>query len=101
MIIEITDSNFKQFAEDKLVVLFTSPWCSGCRKVEPFMASFAVKYGGIKFGSLDISLNPQTPARLGILSLPSIVAFKNGTEFERITGEPTKHELENLIRDMA
>jgi thioredoxin 1 len=100
MLREITDNTIDELSINKLVVLFTSPWCSGCKKVEPFMEHLSVMYSEIVFGSMDISKNPETPAKMGVLSLPTVIAFKAGTEFERISGEPTKHELERLLKDL-
>jgi thiol-disulfide isomerase/thioredoxin len=101
MLNKITDKNFDELSKNKVIVLFTSPWCSGCRKVEPFLKELSVKHPDIVFGELDISSNSITPARLGVLTLPTVVAYKDGSEFERIAGEPSRHELEHLIRDMA
>ena len=101
MLKEITDKNIDELLKNKLVILFTSPWCSGCKKVEPFLEALAVIYPDIFFGELNISANPLTPAKIGVLSLPTVVAFKNGAEFERIAGEPTRHELERLLKDLA
>jgi thioredoxin 1 len=101
MLREITDKNIDELSNRKLIVLFTSPWCSGCKKVEPFLEALAVMHPDISFGEIDISANPLTPAKMGVLSLPTVVAFKDGAEFERIAGEPTRHELERLLKDMA
>jgi thioredoxin 1 len=100
MLKEITDKNIDELSKNKAVVLFTSPWCSGCKKVEPFLKELSARHPEIVFGELDISSNSITPARLGVLSLPTVVAFKDGSEFERIAGEPTRHEIEHLIRDL-
>ncbi len=101
MLREITDNNIDELAKSKLVVLFTSPWCSGCKKVEPFMEHLSLIYPETVFGGMDISKNTRTPSIMGVLSLPTVIAFKDGTEFERIAGEPTKHELERLLKDLA
>jgi thioredoxin 1 len=101
MLKEITDKNIDELLKNKLVILFTSPWCSGCKKVEPFLEALAVMYPDIFFGELNISANPLTPSKMGVLSLPTVVAFKDGAEFERIAGEPTRHELDRLLKDLA
>jgi len=101
MLREITDNNIDELSKKRLVVLFTSPWCSGCKKVEPFMEHLSDIYSETIFGGMDISKNSKTPAKMGVLSLPTVIAFKDGTEFERIAGEPTKHELERLLKDLA
>lgn len=101
MLNEITDNNIDELSRNRLVVLFTSPWCSGCKKVEPFMEHLSLTYPEIIFGGMDISKNTKTPSKMGVLSLPTVIAFKDGTEFERIAGEPTKHEMERLLKDLA
>jgi thioredoxin 1 len=100
MLIEITDNNIEELSEKRLVVLFTSPWCSGCKKVGVFMENLSVTFSEIVFGNMDISKNTETPTKMGVLSLPTVIAFKGGAEFERIAGEPTKHELERLLKDL-
>jgi thioredoxin 1 len=101
MLREIMDNTIDELSKNRLVVLFTSPWCSGCKKVEPFMEHLSVIYPEIVFGNMDINKNSETPAKMGVLSLPTVIAFKGGTEFERIAGEPTKHELERLLKDIS
>ncbi len=101
MLKEITDENIEALSKNIAVVLFTSPWCSGCKKVESFLKELSASHPEIVFGELDISSNTATPARLGVLSLPTIVAFKDGSEYERIAGEPSRHEIEHLIRDLT
>ena len=91
MFIEITDETFKgHAASDSLVLLFTSPWCAGCKKVEKALESIALKPDGqgrdIQFARMDISRSPDTPAGLGVLSLPTVIIFKEGKEISRFSG---------------
>ncbi|MEA2101861.1 MAG: thioredoxin family protein [Thermodesulfobacteriota bacterium] len=91
MFIELTDETFRgHAASNSLVLLFTSPWCAGCKKVKKALESIALKQEdqdrAIQFAQIDISRSPDTPAGLGVISLPTVIIFKEGKEVSRFSG---------------
>jgi thioredoxin 1 len=102
MIIELTDKNFEDnVLKSKLPVLvdFSAQWCMPCKMVEPVIEELAKEYEGkIKVGKLNVDENPQTVAKYGIMSIPTVVLFNQGKETGRKIGFEGKGGLISLIR---
>ena len=94
---EVTDADFeREVLEADLPVLvdFWAEWCGPCHQVAPILERLAEEYDGkIKFVMVDTEENFETPSRYGILSLPTLVMFKEGQQIERITGARPKGDL--------
>lgn len=99
---EITDETFSDSMKNPLFVLsFTSPWCASCKKVHARTLSIEKDYEAVTFGTLDISTSPKTPAQHQVISIPTIILFKDGTEVNRLRGTISeadlRKELDTLI----
>ena len=91
----VTDATFAdevEAAEGLTMVDFWAVWCGPCRMVAPVVEELATEYGekGLKVGKLDVDENPQTAARYGIRSIPTILFFKGGEVVDRIVGAMPK-----------
>ncbi len=79
---EGTDANFDQLVlqNDKPVVVdFWAAWCGPCRMVAPEIEKLAEKYdGAVDVVKVDVDANPQTAARYGIMSIPTVAFFAPG-----------------------
>jgi thioredoxin 1 len=103
--LNLTDQTFKQkVLEDKgiSVVDFWAPWCGPCRTVGPIIDELAKEYTGkIKIGKINVDENSQTAGQYGVMSIPSVLFFKNGQPVKTIVGaqskENYKQEIEQLI----
>jgi len=103
--LNFTDQTFQQeVLENKgpVVVDFWAPWCGPCRMVSPVIDELAKEYEGkIKIGKMNVDENSQVPGQYGVMSIPSIVFFKNGQPFKTMVGaqskESYKQEIEQLI----
>jgi thioredoxin 1 len=87
----LTDSTFSEEVEssDNLTMVdFWATWCGPCRMVAPVVEELAGEYAGkgLKVGKVDVDENPDTAARFGIRSIPTILFFKNGEVVDRIVG---------------
>ena len=100
-----TDQNFDQeVLQSKMpvVVDFWAPWCAPCRIVSPAIEDLAKEYEGkVKVGKLNVDESPQTAGKYGIMSIPSILIFKNGNPVKTIIGaqgrERYKKEIDEIL----
>lgn len=101
-VLEVTDQNFHEQvgADGVAMVDFWAVWCGPCRIVAPVVQQLASEYAeqGLKVGKLDVDHNPQTAARFGVRSIPTVVFFKNGEEVDRLVGAMPKPYFEEKIR---
>jgi len=100
-LVHLTDSNFKkEVLESELPVLvdFWAAWCTPCRMIAPIIEELAKEYDNkVKIGKVDVDENPDTASRYGIMSIPTLVFFKEGKAMEQIAGAQNKTELKKVI----
>jgi thioredoxin 1 len=78
-------------SEHAVIVDFTAPWCAPCRAIAPALEELAAE-SGVDLVSLDVDENPETAARFGVLSLPTVILFAGGEPRETVYGaRPKKH----------
>jgi thioredoxin 1 len=98
---EVTDSNFQaEVLESDVPVLvdFWAPWCGPCRMVAPVVEEIAKeKAGELKVVKLNTDENQQTSINYNVLSIPTLIVFRNGQEAKRVTGAYPKKRLEAEI----
>jgi len=104
MAIEFTKENFEAevLKSDKPVLVdFWAPWCGPCQTAGPVIEELAKEYEGkIKVGKLNVDENPQIGQKYGILSIPTVIIFKNGEEVKRQVGFVGKEGYINLISNI-
>jgi len=99
--IAVNDNNFESVVlKAKLPVLvdFWAAWCSPCRMVAPLVDELANEYEGkVVFVKLDVDGNPKTASKYGIMSIPTLLIFKNGKPVSHIVGFRPKSELKKSL----
>ena len=94
---EITDATFEAEAlqaTEPTLIDFWAAWCGPCRMVGPAVEAIAEEYDGkLRVGKMDVDANPDTPRRLGIMGIPTLILFKNGAEVTRIVGYRPKDAM--------
>ena len=94
---EVTDATFQaDVLQSSLPVLidFWAEWCVPCKAIAPIVRDIAQQYDGkLKVGKLDAEANTNTTMRFQVMSLPTLILFKNGTAVERIAGRTSKDKL--------
>lgn len=94
---DVTDSTFTDEvleAEGPVLVDFWAPWCGPCRVVHPILEELNEEREGLKILSLNVDENQQTAARYEVLSIPTMILFKDGAIAKKIVGAMPKRRLE-------
>ncbi|MDP1833347.1 MAG: thioredoxin [Candidatus Moranbacteria bacterium] len=101
MAMEFTDQNFEQevLKSDKPVLVdFWAPWCGPCQMMGPIISDLATEMGDrAKIGKLNVDENPDTAAKFGIMSIPSIKIFKGGKVVKEFVGVQNKDSLKTEL----
>ena len=96
----ITDADLEDAIKkyDTIVVDCWAPWCGPCRMVGPVIEELAKEMQGkVVFGKLNVDENPATSAKHQIMSIPTLLVFKNGNLVERLVGAYPKDELKRKL----
>ncbi len=100
-IVHLTDSNFKkEVLESDLPVLvdFWASWCGPCKMIAPLVEELAGEFDRkIKVGKVDVDENPNTAGQFGIMSIPTLMFFKNGKVMEQAVGALSKADIKKKI----
>ena len=100
--VTVTDDSFDaEVLKSDLVILtdFWAEWCAPCRRIAPFLHEIAEEYEGrVKVVKLDIDANPNVTSNYGVLSIPTVIVFKNGQPVERIVGAAPKQKYIDAIK---
>ncbi|MFQ5952249.1 MAG: thioredoxin [Candidatus Omnitrophota bacterium] len=101
MEISVNDANFKQeVLESELPVLvdFWAEWCMPCRMVAPIVEEIANEYDGkLKVCKLNVDEAQSTASDYGIMSIPTLMIFKNGEIVDKIVGAVPKNDLVSQV----
>ena len=101
---EITDATFSQEISEGLVLVdFSAPWCGPCRMQAPILDQLSQKYDEteLKITKLNVDDNPQTAASFGVMSIPTLLFFKDGELVEKRVGVQPKPALEEIVEKLS
>ena len=95
--IEVNDGNFRREvlkSDVPVLVDFWADWCAPCKMVAPVVEKIAREYSDdIKVTKLDVDKNQSTASRYNVMSIPTLLIFKDGREKDRIVGYAPKNKL--------
>ena len=93
---EVTDTNFQAevLESDKPVLVdFWAPWCGPCRIVAPHLEELAGERDDLRIVKLNVDENPQVSSQFNVMSIPTLLLFKNGQVAHQIIGALPKNRL--------
>ena len=97
----VDDSTFEQIvlkANKPVLVDFWATWCKPCLAVAPILEELANEYTDkVNFVKMDIDHSPKTPAKYSIMSIPTLLIFKNGAPVSHLVGLRPKGELKKNL----
>jgi len=100
-LVHLTDQNFESevIKSDKPVLVdFWAEWCAPCRMVAPVVEQINEDYAGaIKVGKLDVDSSPVISAQLGVMSIPTLILFRDGKPVQRMVGFQPRPSLKSKI----
>lgn len=97
----ITKSNFESevLKSDKPVLVdFWAVWCGPCRMLAPTIKEIAEERDDIKVGKINVDEEPALAEKFGIMSIPTLIVFKDGKEIKRSLGVKPKSAVLDLIK---
>ena len=101
-LVTLTDDTFESEINKgeggPILVDFWATWCGPCRMVAPILEEIATEMNGkARIGKLDIDQNPGTASQYGVMSIPTLLLFKNGQQVDKIIGAASKTQITEMI----
>ncbi len=101
MELTLTDQNFDEEVKNAklpLLVDFYADWCGPCKMMAPVIDDIAKEYEGkLVVGKVDVDKNPAISQKLGIMSIPTLILFKDGQPAKQLIGYQPKEALVKVV----
>ncbi|WP_151737265.1 thioredoxin [Paenibacillus tengchongensis] len=99
-IVNVSDQSFAGEVEGQgtVVVDFWAPWCGPCKMLAPILEELSGELGdSVKIAKLNVDENPETASRFGVMSIPTLIFFKDGQPVDKVVGLNSKDSLKNIV----
>jgi len=99
--IDLTDKTYKEFITSSSVVIVDmwAEWCGPCKQLSPIISSIATDYPQVKVGKVNVDDYPEIGKDNNIMSIPTILVFKDGKLVKTIVGAFPKTQLINQMSE--
>ncbi|WP_070121739.1 thioredoxin [Bacillus marinisedimentorum] len=99
-IVNVTDQTFSNETTDGVVLVdFWAPWCGPCKMIAPVLEEIDSEMGdNLKIAKLNVDENQETAGRFGVMSIPTLLVFKNGEVVDQIIGFQPKEALTQTLQ---
>ncbi|WP_405602275.1 thioredoxin [Streptomyces sp. NBC_00191] len=101
---EVTDADFDDEvlrADRPVLVEFTADWCGPCRQLAPVLSALASEEADrLKVVQLDVDTNPEITTRYAVLSMPTLMVFREGEPVKSMVGARPKRRLLQELEDV-
>lgn len=96
----VTDQNFDEAIQEGLVLAdFWATWCGPCKMIAPVLEELDAEMGDqVKIIKVDVDENPDTAGKFGIMSIPTLIIFKDGQKVDQLIGFQPKEVLVNTLK---
>ncbi|SDJ64784.1 thioredoxin [Salimicrobium halophilum] len=102
-IVTASDQNFEQETNDGLALVdFWAPWCGPCKMIAPVLEEIDEEMNDdVKIVKLNVDENQETASKFGVMSIPTLLLFKNGEVVDQVVGFQPKEQLTEVIKKHA
>ena len=100
-IIDLTKENFKAeiTKSDKLVLVdFWAVWCGPCQMMAPILHELEAEMPDVQIGKVNVDEQMDLARQFRVVSIPTLIIFKNGQEVQRMVGVTSKEELKDALK---
>ncbi|MDY6986281.1 MAG: thioredoxin [Candidatus Thermoplasmatota archaeon] len=100
-VVMIDDKNFDSFVKgnEKAVIDCYADWCMPCRMVSPILEELSKEMDGVAFAKLNVDYSQNVAMRYGIMSIPTILLFKNGELADMVVGAMPKAMMKRQVEE--